>query len=167
MSIKNTEKPAMLFYASNFEVLELFEEKEQEKIVLWIMEYGFEGEAKSCPEEFKAILDPIFEGIRVQKNRHENIKLLNDWIKVIKIKAVDIAEKSTVDKIGKAIAALKQEIVECQNSDVDPECVKYRINAILSNPQIRRYLESNEVREARAKESYNEKVAKYEELRRR
>lgn len=167
MGMENTEKPAMLFYASNFEVMELFGEKEQGKIALWIMEYGFEGEVKNCPEEFKAILDPIFEGIRVQKNRHENIKLLNDWIKAIKIRTIDVVEKSTADKIGKAIAALKQEIVECQNSDVAPECVKYRIKAVVSNPQIRRYLESNEVRESRAKESYIENVAKYKELHRR
>ena len=37
------EKPAIVFYGSNIDVLSLFTEEEQQELVLRIMEYGFDG----------------------------------------------------------------------------------------------------------------------------
>lgn len=130
------EKPAIVFYGSNIDVLSLFTEEEQQELVLRIMEYGFDGLHAEPDDEFDMILQPIFDGIRVQKNRHDNIAFINEFIAKINRNTVDLIDKETTSRVGKAIAMLKQEIAICQDSDIDPAEVQAHIITIMNNPAI-------------------------------
>lgn len=74
----STKKQAFLFYATNLEVLEQFDENRAKKLVLKIVEYGFKTASIDCTEEEEFILSHIFEGIDAQKQRYEMVQRLEE-----------------------------------------------------------------------------------------
>jgi len=140
MKMAKQQKPAFLFYASNMDVISAYPEEVQRKIIMWIFQYGFEGEVSGCPDDLRDVLSPIFYGIDVQRRRYTNVNKLNEYIDSIKFRALGTTDKNKVAMLDDAISLLRREIVRCQKSDILTEDITSRISAILSNPLIKNCL---------------------------
>ena len=138
------QKPAFLFYASNLDTISVYPEEVQRKIIMWIFQYGFEGEISCCPDDLRDVLSPIFYGIDVQKRRYRNITVLNAYIAKLQYRTARLTDKLYVDAVNNAVQLLKREIVRCQKGDVSVEEVKARIASLTLPPTVVQCLQNED-----------------------
>ncbi len=127
METINEEKPAFLFYASNMDVISVYPEDEQRKIIMWILQYGFSGEVSDCPSDIQDVLTPIFGGIDVQRRRYRNILKISRQMAKMQRMTASLTDEIYTVPLNKAFAQYKKLMVLCQKSDV-PES---RVNTYL------------------------------------
>lgn len=134
-------RKAIIFYASNLRIFELFPEEMQEKMALWVMEYGFEGKMTDCPKDIALALKPILMGIQTQINRHKNIEILSWAIDQIQRKSVNITDKNDAKVMEQAQAMLRKGITRCKKRDVLPEAARTLIFEVLSGSTVKKHLQ--------------------------
>lgn len=133
-------RKAIIFYASNLRIFELFPEEMQEKMALWVMEYGFTGKMTDCPDDMMLILKPILGGIRTQSNRYKNIEVLSWAIDQIQRESMDISDPNAVKMMEKAQTMLKKWIIQCKKQDVGNWDVRTQIYKLFYETQVQKYV---------------------------
>ena len=141
--VKNGRR-AIIFYASNLRIFELFPEETQQKMALWIMEFGFTEKMTDCPDDMILVLKPILMGIQTQLNRFKNIEMLNRMSFIIQKECVTVTDERDLKIIENAQAMIRRGIITCKKRDVDPSEVRQLLFGILSNDLMRRQVRVTE-----------------------
>ena len=131
---------AIIFYASNLRIFEQFPEETQEKMALWVMEYGFTGKMTDCPDDMMLILKPILRGIQTQSNRYKNIEVLSWAIDQIQRESMDISDPTAVKMMENAQKMLKKWIIQCKKQDVCNRNVRTQIYELFYETQVQKYV---------------------------
>ena len=137
--IKN-ERRAIVFYATNLDLLDVFPEEVQQEIALWILEYGFTGQLTDCPDDMHVVLRPILCGIATQVRRYKNIETLRLFISQIEERSISVIDKNEREAMENAVKALKKGIVRCKKRDIPFIEVKKLLHSVFGNETIFKHM---------------------------
>ena len=136
----NGERRAIVFYATNLDILDVFPEEVQQEMVLWILEFGFTGQLTACPTDIYGVLRPILFGIQTQRRRYNNIELFCHFIFEIEGKLSEAIDDNEREAMENAIKILKKGIVRCKKRDIPPLEAKKFMYSIFANNIISKHL---------------------------
>lgn len=134
---KNVSRNAFVVYPSMLDALRVLPEKDANQLLMAIIDFGITGEYQVENPALELVLLPIIEGIKTQKRRYRNIKVLNLIIDDFYRRTAGTADKDKVFKSDRIRRSLQKMVVDCQREDITLGTIVQRISLLIQNPDVR------------------------------